>query len=154
MAFINFESKDRLGRRAKEAINTDRILHAYYDATTSEIVFTLIYEGEVSKNYGGSAATALYRHIRALPNFVEAPRSEGAEAFDLVNLNHALHLFYWDKADLDDGKSTLSIEYGMSSAIVSPRQEPGRVPASHGRSVEISGEKAEEIWKKYQGTAL
>lgn len=151
MSFINFDAENRLG---KEAINTDFVLRAYYDATTSETIFSLTFEGEVSKIYRDSKAVDLYNHIRSLPNFLEVPRDESGKAFDLVNLNYALHLFYRDKADSEDGEALLIIEYGMSDEIIGPRNTASRTLTSSGMSIVLRGDKAEEVWNKHRGAAL
>jgi hypothetical protein len=154
MPFINFDADDPARRGfVKEAINTDFVLRAYYDAGTSNITLHLTYESGVSKGYRGAQATDLYKHLRALPDFLEVPRDEGVEAFDLVNLNYARHLFYRDKANSEDGKSSLTIEYGVSPESTGSTTA-GRGSAPYARFVVLHEDEAERVWNKYRGSAL
>jgi hypothetical protein len=163
MAFINFEVPDPQGKGyVREAINTDFVLRAYYDATAGEATIHLTYEGETSKYYKGSKATDIYQHIQALPNFVEAsrtsPRGAGGLAVDLLNLNYALHLFYREKDDppgAEDGAALLRIDYGMSKEITDRSTTPSTKSLTEsGRSLVLRGDEAEAVWNKYQGTAI
>jgi len=161
MPFINFDTADPMGRGyVKEAVNTDFILRGYYDASTNDTSIHITFDGEVSKFYKDSKAVDIYRHIQALPNFIEVPRDETGQAVELINLNYALHMFYRDKANSDDGESLLRIEYGMMKEIA---QRKAFDPATHragggltssGRSIVLRGDKADEVWSKYQGVEL
>lgn len=164
MPFINFDVPDPAGSGyVKEAINTDHVLRAYYDATTGEASIHITYAGEISKYYKGSEATDIYQHIQALPNFVEASKDSlkvvGSRAVELFNLNYALHLFYREKDDSKgkDGEAVLRIDYGMSKEITERRTtDTPRSTAliESGRSIVLHGDEAEAVWGKYQGTAL
>jgi hypothetical protein len=161
MPFINFDAPDPSGSGyVKEAINTDYVLRAFYDASTSENHIHITYVGEISTYFKGSKATDIYQHIQALPNFLEVSSGLGSQAVELVNLNYALHLFYREKDNsegAEDGEAVLRIDYGMSDEITEYRttDAPRRAGlTSSGRSIVLRGAQAEAVWKKYQGTAI
>lgn len=164
MPFINFELPDPQGGRGyvREAINTDYVQRAYYDASSSEATIHITYAGESSRYYKGSTATDIYQHIQAAPHFIEVSKGSlrgAGNAVELFNLNHALHMFYRAKDDSKgkDGEAVLRIDYGLSKEITERRASDtprsGSLTESS-KSIVLHGDEAEAVWKKYQGTAL
>jgi hypothetical protein len=163
MPFINYDKPDAGGSGyVKEAINTDYVQRAYYNATVGEATIHITYMGESSKYVKGSVATDIYQYIQALPNFIEvskkSPKGSG-KAVELFNLNHALHLFYREKdaSKGEAGEAVLRIDYGVSKEIIErAASDTPRADAltESSQSIRVVGDEAEAIWKKYQGTAI
>jgi hypothetical protein len=157
MTFINFDVPNASGHGFhKEAVNTDHVMRAYYNASNREATFNVTYVGQISKHVRGSTATDIYRHIQALPNFVEVSDSLGAGGVKLFNVDYALHLSYQEKGE-EEGETSLTIDYGISDEITERRSTDvprvGGVTSS-GRHIQLKGDQAEAFWKKYQGKAV
>jgi hypothetical protein len=165
MPIINFDYPDPTGRGyIKEAVNTDFIQRAAYNPYSSNYdskpTIHLSFEGEVKKLYVGQAATDIYQYLQAQPGFIETEVKMSQSSTILFNMRYALRIFYRDKSQSSDNESVLTVEYGFRKEITEREpfdpstHKPQNEAYTSGSSITILGDKADDVWNRFLGTAM